>query len=153
MSIYCLGTLKNQTLGPPQDTQQNIKSPIIYSDGSCGNGFICEHRLPQIANMVTFRNVVDGTTIENWWDDGDQKIAFSRGNKGFIAFSNGGDLVERILTSLPSGTYCDVISGGLSNGTCLGKSVVVQAGGVAAVSILKNEFDGVIAIHVNSKLT
>lgn len=102
--------------------------------------------------MVTFHNVVDGTNIENWWDDGNQSIAFSRGNKGFVAISNSGDLVERIVTSLPSGTYCDVISGGLVNGTCVGKSIEVYAGGVAAVSILKNDFDGVIVIHANSKL-
>lgn len=103
--------------------------------------------------MVIFRNIVDGTNLENWWDDGNQNIAFSRGNKGFVAFSNSGDLVQRITTSLPSGTYCDVISGGLKNGTCVGKSIVVQTGGVASVSILENEFDGVIAIHANSKLT
>ena len=29
-------------------------------------------------NMVAFRNVVDGTPVQNWWSGGDFQIAFSR---------------------------------------------------------------------------
>jgi alpha-amylase len=28
--------------------------------GTCGNGWVCEHRWRQIYNMVEFRNVVEG---------------------------------------------------------------------------------------------
>jgi len=47
--------------GPPHDASDNILSPSINSDGSCGNGWVCEHRWRQIFNMVEFRNVVAGT--------------------------------------------------------------------------------------------
>jgi alpha-amylase len=45
---------------PPHDSSYNILSPIFYSDGTCGNGWVCEHRWRQIFNMVEFRNVVAG---------------------------------------------------------------------------------------------
>lgn len=138
--------------GPPMDTSENIKSPIIYSDGTCGNGYVCEHRWPQLANMVDFRNIVTGTNIENWWTNEEQQIAFSRGNKGFIAFTNKGNLEENIQTSLASGTYCDIISGNLVNGKCTGKTISIDSNGVAAVHILESDYEGVVAIHINSKI-
>jgi alpha-amylase len=46
--------------GPPQNNG-DILSPIINSDDTCDNGWICEHRWRQIYNMVGFRNVVTGT--------------------------------------------------------------------------------------------
>jgi len=46
--------------GPPHDANYNILSPIIYSDGTCGNSWVCEHRWRQIYNMVEFMNVVAG---------------------------------------------------------------------------------------------
>jgi alpha-amylase len=51
----------NSDQGPPQDGDGNILSPIINSDNTCGNGWICEHRWTQIYNMVGFRNVVAGS--------------------------------------------------------------------------------------------
>jgi len=50
----------NTNDGPPHDADGSILSPIIYSDGTCGNGWVCEHRWRQIFNMVEFRNVVAG---------------------------------------------------------------------------------------------
>ncbi|EEZ98206.2 Alpha-amylase-related protein-like Protein [Tribolium castaneum] len=141
----------NKDVGPPQDSDENVKSPIIYSDGSCGNGFVCEHRWPQVRNMVDFRNAVSGTEIGNWWSNNEQQIAFSRGSVGFIAFANGGNLTEKIQTGLAAGTYCDIISGSLVNKTCTGKSVVVDGKGVASVRILESDFEGVVAVFVNSK--
>jgi alpha-amylase len=46
--------------GPPQDSEQNILSPTINADGTCGNGWVCEHRWKQIYQMVAFRNLVKG---------------------------------------------------------------------------------------------
>lgn len=151
MVKFVLNNFDTSCLGPPEDSDENIKSPIIYSDGSCGNGYVCEHRWSQVANMVVFRNVVAGTEIENWWSNEEQQIAFSRGNKGFIAFTNGGNLTEKIQTGLAAGTYCDIISGSLVNKTCSGKSLVVDSKGMATVSIQETDFEGVIAVHLNSK--
>jgi len=51
--------------GPPQDANENILSPTVNSDGTCGNGWVCEHRWRQIFNMVEFRNVVAGILYSN----------------------------------------------------------------------------------------
>ncbi|KAJ8925515.1 hypothetical protein NQ315_009354 [Exocentrus adspersus] len=138
--------------GPPSDEAGNIIGASINDDGTCGNGWVCEHRWRQIYNMVGFRNAVAGTDVTNWWDNDDNQIAFGRGEKGFIAFTLDGDINQSLPTSLPAGTYCDVISGGLEGGSCTGKSVTVDDGGNAAISLSSGEDDGVLAIHVNAKL-
>lgn len=68
--------------GPPMDSSERIISPTINADNSCGNGWICEHRWRQIANMVSFANQVKGTGVNDWWDNGNNKIAFCRGDQG-----------------------------------------------------------------------
>jgi len=140
--------------GPPRDANYNILSPIIYSDGTCGNSWVCEHRWRQIFNMVEFMNVVAGTVVTNWWDNGDKQIAFCRGQKGFIAFNDqyNTDLNVNLQVCVPAGTYCDVISGSKSGGVCTGKKVTVGPNGIANIVIERNEEDGVLAIHLGSKL-
>ncbi|WNV86121.1 carbohydrate-binding module family 20 domain-containing protein [Umezawaea sp. Da 62-37] len=73
------------------------------------NGWKCQHKWPQIANMVGFRNAVAGTAVTNWWDNGNNAIAFSRGAKGFVAINKETSALTRAFqTSLPAGNYCDV---------------------------------------------
>lgn len=140
-------------VGPPQDELENIVSPTINANGQCGSGWVCEHRWPQITNMVDFRNVVGETELHEWWDNGSNQISFCRGNAGFIAFNNDGvDMAIVLQTCLPAGRYCDVISGRLlTNGQCTGKSVTVAENGEALVEIGRYESDGVLAIHVGSR--
>ncbi|EPY74923.1 Pancreatic alpha-amylase precursor isoform 9-like protein [Camelus ferus] len=45
-------------------------------------------KMAYLKNMVMFRNVVDGQSFTNWWDNGNNQVAFGRGNKGFIVFNN-----------------------------------------------------------------
>lgn len=140
-------------IGPPQDGNQNIISPSFNADGSCGNGWVCEHRWRQIYNMVHFRNAVAGTSLNNWWDNGDNQIAFSRGNRGFIAFNlQTSALSQNLQTGLSAGTYCDVISGHKSGNSCTGSSITVDGSGRANINIAGNAADGVVAYHVNAKL-
>ena len=76
--------------------------------------WVCEHRDPYIRNMVRFRRVVAGTDINHWWDDGANAIAFSRGDKGFVAINNGSSGAPvAVVTGLAPGTYCDLLTGGL----------------------------------------
>lgn len=139
--------------GPPQDANENIKSPIIYSDESCGGGWVCEHRWRQIYNMVGFKNQVEGTGVNDWWDNGKNQIAFCRGGEGFIAFNlEKYDFNQDLQTCLPAGTYCDIISGGKVGSNCSGKQVIVGNNGKAKIFIGSNEYDGVLAIHKGVKL-
>ncbi|XP_001846545.2 alpha-amylase B [Culex quinquefasciatus] len=145
----------NSDQGPPQDAKGNLISPKINPDNTCGNGWICEHRWRQIFNMVGFRNAVAGTSLTNWWDNGNQQMAFCRGSKGFVAFNlDSVELNRDLKTCLPAGTYCDVISGSAWNGKCTGKSVVVGKTGLGRIKIpaTNKADDGVLAIHIAAKL-
>ncbi|XP_004924134.1 alpha-amylase 4N [Bombyx mori] len=135
--------------GPPSDGNEEILSPIINDDDTCGNGWVCEHRWRQIYQMVAFRNAVRDTRVENWWDNGLNQIAFSRGNKGFIAINaEGRDLDVILQTGLPSGTYCDVISGKIQGQECSGRKITVGSDGRAHIYVSKDGEDMHLATHV-----
>lgn len=137
--------------GPPSDDQGNTISPTFNPDLSCANGWVCEHRWPQISNMIEFRNTVTGTSVNDWWYAGQNHIGFSRGEAGFVAFNGDPavDLKLTVQTRLPPGAYCDVISGRLLNGSCTGKNITVDNDGMAYIEILADAEDGVLALHVN----
>jgi alpha-amylase len=98
--------------------------------------WVCEHRDPAIANMIVFRRAVAGTEQMNWWDNGASAIAFSRGDQGFVAINAGNlSVTNRFITGLASGTYCDVLSGGLLLGTCKGNSVTVGLDSAATITL------------------
>lgn len=112
--------------------------------------WICEHRDAAIANMVAFRKQVAGTAITNWWDNGANAIAFSRGGQGFVAINREGSNVQRSFqTGMAAGNYCDVTTG-LKNGTvCDGNVVTVAADGTAMLNLAPNT---AVAIHAGQKL-
>jgi len=152
MSSYGWEPADADWIGPPS-TNENINDVPINADGTCGGGWICEHRWRQISNMVRFRNVVSGTTLSNWWDNGNNQIAFCRGDKGFIAINNDNSALSSSLqTCLSAGTYCDVISGDKQGSSCTGKTVTVGGDGTATIQISNTDQDPVIAIHAESKL-
>jgi len=57
-----------------------------------------------------------------------------------------------LQTSLPAGTYCDIISGQKQASSCTGKSVTVATDGKAYIEILAQEEDGVLAITVEVRV-
>jgi alpha-amylase len=145
MSSY---SFSNGDQGPPADGNGNL-----LPGNSCANGWVCEHRWRQIFNMVHFRNAVAGTSMTNWWDNGNNQIAFGRGNRGFIVFNNeSGTLSRTFQTGLPAGTYCDVAAGSLSGGSCTGSSITVDGSGNAAITLAGNVEDGFRAFHVNARI-
>ncbi|EDS43917.1 alpha-amylase B [Culex quinquefasciatus] len=139
--------------GPPQDAAGNLIPPVINDRGLCDNGYVCEHRWRQMFNMVEFSNVVRGTGVNDWWDNGANQMAFCRGNRGFIAFNlESFNMVQTLQTCLPAGTYCDVITGSKEGSTCTGGTVTVGANGLAQISIATTAWDGVLAIHADSRI-
>jgi alpha-amylase len=129
----------------PPSAANGMVSPV-----SCGSGWQCEHRQRYAANMVGFHNAVAGTSVGNWWSDGSNQIAFSRGGNGFVAINKeGGTLARTFATGLPAGNYCDVLHGDVSNGTCTGPVITVDGNGTAAVTV--GGMDAV-AIHSGSKI-
>ncbi|XP_033100288.1 alpha-amylase-like [Anneissia japonica] len=144
------------TVTPPPQGSLTVGGREVHGDpppppayGLCGNGWVCEHRWRQIKNMVKFRNVAEGTDVNNWWDNGNQAIAFSRGNKAFLVINNDSYRIkEWFSTGLPAGTYCDVISGNYTGSKCTGTTITVYADGRAYFDISNSSDDPIIAIHV-----
>lgn len=138
--------------GPPADINGTIITPSINSTTQqCGNGWVCEHRWLSIRNMIGFRNAVATAPVTSWWDNGSNQIAFCRGARGFIAFNNDRfELKQNLYTCLPSGIYCDAITGGqMRNGKCSGKTVEIDENKRANISLTHDI--GVLAIHIGVK--
>ncbi|WP_431990839.1 carbohydrate-binding module family 20 domain-containing protein [Streptomyces albogriseolus] len=93
----------NNEAGGPNGGQVNA----CYSDG-----WKCQHAWREIASMVKFRNTAGSAAVTNWWDNGNNAIAFGRGDKAYVVINHeSGSLNRTFQTSLPAGTYCDVQSG------------------------------------------
>ncbi|XP_071851934.1 alpha-amylase B-like [Apostichopus japonicus] len=130
-------------------------SPYFDSSGACSwsSGWVCEHRWREIRNMVEFRNTCEGQAVNNWWDNGSNQIAFSRGSKGFIAINGDSyDMNASIYTGMASGTYCDVISGEKSGSSCTGNYITVNSSGYASIYIDDANNSPIVAIHANSRV-
>lgn len=136
--------------GPPQDSDGNIVSRGIDANGTCTNGYVCEHRWPEIANMIKFRSSTDGEPVRSFTNIAKNQISFCRGKKGFVAINNSNqNLTATLNACVPDGIYCDIISGDLVNGHCSGKSVSVKSG--KARIELSSTSIGFLAIHVDAK--
>lgn len=126
--VACAGTLETATLGT----------------------WVCEHRDPMILRMVGFRRAMAGTDLNRWWDNGANAIAFSRGDRGFVAISREPAVYTASVPSgLSAGTYCDVLTGGKVGGACAGTSVVVDATGAVQLRIVENS---ALVIHTGTRL-
>ncbi|GLY29682.1 alpha-amylase family protein [Kineosporia sp. NBRC 101731] len=109
------------------------------TDTSCGSGWTCQHRDRRIANMVALRNAARGSAVTNWWSNGSSQIGFGRGAVAYTAFNTAGSSVTRTFqTSLPAGTYCDVMSGDYSAGSCSGTRYTVAANGTFTATLAAN---------------
>ncbi|MEM7063145.1 MAG: alpha-amylase family protein [Cyanobacteria bacterium P01_B01_bin.77] len=106
MSSYDWPQEQGTLVGPPAD-EQGQTLPV-----SCDDGWVCEHRWSDIANMVEFRNVTQGAiSVNHWWDNGNNQIAFARGERGFVAINNEDTVLkETLMTGLPPGIYCNVLA-------------------------------------------
>ncbi|XP_072276126.1 pancreatic alpha-amylase-like [Pyxicephalus adspersus] len=143
----------NDWVGPPSYKNGSTMAVPINEDTTCGSGWVCEHRWRQIKNMVIFRNVVDGQSLINWWDNGHNQVAFGRGRAGFIVFNNDNmDMDVTLYTGLPSGKYCDIISGQKEGDGCTGKQISVSDTGIANFIIKSSDEDPFVAIHVNAQI-
>lgn len=132
--------------GPPGAGGNSIATP------ACGAGtWECEQRWPAIAGMVGWHNAAGTASVANWWTDGSDAIAFSRGSAAWVAINaENAPVTETFSTGLPAGTYCDVISGPAAAGGCTGSTVVVNAAGQATVTVLAM---GAVGIDVAAMAT
>lgn len=131
--------------GPPAEADGTTR-PASCDDAA----WTCEHRRPIIAGMAGFHGAVQGTELVDWWDNGGGQVSFGRGDKGFVVINReGGELSQTFQTSLPAGTYCDVMSGELVDGACTGGTVEVGEDGTFTTTVAPNSG---VALHVGAKL-
>lgn len=151
LSSYAFNCPSGNATGPPSDAA-GITLPVSCAtslESATVGQWVCEHRDPYIRNMVGFRRVVAGTDVNHWWDNGANAIAFSRGDRGFVAINRDASPVDATInTGLPAGTYCDRLTGGLAAGACVGTSVVVDSAGAVQLSLLAGT---AIAIDVTTR--
>ncbi len=128
LSDYAFGSYDQ---GPPSAGGNVIAAP------SCANGtWECEQRWPAIAGMVGWHNAAGAAPVTNWWSDGSDAIAFSRGSAAWVAINaENAPVTGDFSTGLPAGVYCDVVSGPAGAGGCAGGTVTVNAAGQATVTL------------------
>ncbi len=88
----------------------------------------------------------------NWYDNGNNHIAFGRNGKGYLTINDEDGAVNgrSYQTNLPAGRYCDVVHGEKSGTTCTGPVITVDANGWFAANVAAHD---AIAIHVNAKIS
>lgn len=152
----------NYWIGPPHegDDKFTTKRVQFKEDGQCDEKYhICEHRWPELVGMVNFRNFVKETAVRFWWDNSNNglpnQIAFSRGDRGFVAINNENTpLKTSIKSSMPRGIYCDLVSGVKKDKLCTGRFIKVDGHGLVDVNINvgPDEPAPMIAIHLGTRV-
>jgi alpha-amylase len=138
LSSYAFDCPTGNSMGPPSDAGGNTRDVVCAAslETAVIGQWVCEHRDPYIRNMVGFRRVVAGTDLNRWWDNGAHAIAFSRGDRGFVAINQeDGPVAATVVTGLPAGTYCDRLTGGPAGAGCAGTVVVVDAAGAVQLTL------------------
>lgn len=87
--------------------------------------------------MVGFCAATQGAqSVDHWWDNGGNQIAFGRGGLGFVVINRGErPLEERLQAELPEGDYCNLWEGGLTEGAREGSAIRVAADGGALFAV------------------
>jgi alpha-amylase len=138
LSSFAFDCPGGNTMGPPSDPggiTRSVTCATSFETAAIGQ-WVCEHRDPYIRSMVAFRRVVAGSDVNHWWDNGRNAIAFSRGDKGFVAINRETtEVIATIGTGLGPGTYCDRLTGGPSGGACAGTSITVSATGTVTLTL------------------
>ena len=131
----------NITEGPPSiGSVAGNPAGWITEDTDCSSGdWVCSHRDPAVAGMAAFRASVGNTALVQRATDGNGRLAFDRGSRGFAAFNATGSTWSLTAdTSLPDGTYDN--AAGTGSATVSNGRVTVQV-----------PADGAVALHVDGE--
>lgn len=152
LSSYAFICPSGNSMGPRSDAD-GWTLPVSCApsmEAAAIGDWVCEHRDPYIESMVRFRHEVAGTTVDRWWDNGRDAIAFSRGAKGFVAINReAAAIAATVATGLSAGTYCDILTGGKNGTSCAGSTITIDGTGAVQLSLPSNS---AIAILASSKL-
>ena len=143
--VYASFTWNTTDDSPPADADGMI------TDTDCASAaWSCTDRNAGVVGMVGWHNHVGKAKQQNWWDDGQNVIAFGRGAKGWVSFNNGSAAKKiTVQTGMSAGTYCDVVHGKKSGGSCTGPTIKVKDNGKATVTIGATD---AVAIQASARL-
>ncbi len=150
MSSYAFdrGTQGGRDAGPPAPA--SAVSCAARMEAAVIGQWVCEHRDPWVVAMVGFRRAVAGADFSRMWEDGADAVAYSRGDKGWVAINNGASGVSAtIMTGLAAGTYCDVLSGSKAGASCTGRSITAAADGSVTITLGARS---AVAMHSGQRL-
>ncbi len=125
--LYSSYYFKDFNEGPPVDASL-MTLPILDQNFNCKTPFICEHKRSYVNALVKFRNKADKAfLVSNWWTNGSDQLAFSRGNLGFVVINNSNfPIYRKFQTGLKPGLYCNI--GDIKNVDCKNKIYVDNFG-------------------------
>jgi alpha-amylase len=152
LSSYAFDCPLGSSNGPPSDANGNTNDVACAAslETATVGQWVCEHRDPYIRRMVAFRKAVAGTDVNHWWDNGNNAIAFSRGDKGFVAINREASVVSAtVTTGMAPGTYCDLLTGGLAGSPCAGTALVADSMGAVTLRLDPNS---ALAIDVTTRV-
>lgn len=130
--------------GAPLNGDGTVADPTCYQ-----NGWRCQHAWQPITGMVGLHNAVGDAAVTNWWSNGNNAIAWGRGSAGYVVVNKeGGSLNRTFQTSLPAGSYCDVVNGAATSSGCSGATVTVDSAGRFTATV--GAFDA-LAIHAGAR--
>ncbi len=102
--------------------------PVVEPADGCNADWVCEHRIPEIANMVAFRKATAGAPVSNWQLHDDTAVSFGRGDQGHVVINAGEVPIEvSVATDLAPGEYCNFIANGTA--PCVEPEIRVSAEG------------------------
>jgi alpha-amylase len=132
-------TFKDFDQGPPLG-KDNYTLPVMGKDGRCKAPWTCEHRLPEIAPLVKFRNETNAAFyVSKWWSNGKDQIAYSRGPLGFVVINaSSTPLRSNLKTELAPGEYCNLLDNRYIKAKNCAKGAKVDENHVMAVEVAPN---------------
>lgn len=138
------------------DTDAGGPGSAVHNNGNLdcfGSGWQCEHRWSYIAGAMQFRNhTASHFFTSDWWDNGNNQIAFGRGDAGHVAINKeNGSMNATVPTQMVPGQYCNVLKGELSpdGSSCSGEVITVNADGTINLNV--PAWDA-MAIHADAKI-
>lgn len=144
----------NHDMGPVGQPYQGfeLNPSNCSSDPTAVGKWDCVHRDKRVANMVGFRNYTAAAPLLKWTAEGDNRIAFNRGNKGFVAINNTSSAWQKTMAvGLPDATYCNVLTSDTPElGFCPDSAKVNVVNGQASLNIPANS---AVALHMGAMAT
>lgn len=138
------------------DTDRGAPTVSVHNNGNVecfGDNWQCEHRWSYISGAVDFRNnTTDNWSTTDWWDNGNNQIAFGRGNSGYVAINKeDSNLTTTLSTQMAPGIYCNVLKSELSadEKSCNGETITVNNDGTISANVAPWD---AFAIHKNAKV-